>query len=383
MVKLLVVDDESGVRNLLRDYFTDLQYAVDTASSGEEALAKVSSFQPHLVFLDIGLPGVDGIEVLARIKEREPTVKIIMITGWRDDDSVARARAVGADDYVTKPFKLEYLETQVLPKVNSRLYEELRQEVVEKNRLNEQLKVRLAEIEGLYDKLSKTSLQTITSLALALESKDQYTHGHSRRVCEYSCGIAEALKETSSWQVDDAFLNNLEREALLHDIGKVGMPDAILHKPDKLTDDEYEVVKKHPEVGARILAPIEGLQENIDVILHHHETYNGTGYPDGLRGDTIPLRSKIISVADTYDAIVSGNNPVREGIRELPRRSRILSVADAYDAMTSGRTYRQALSPDEAAQEIIRCKGTQFDPEVVDAYIRFLKKRTIIAGETC
>ncbi|MFH1283735.1 MAG: HD domain-containing phosphohydrolase [bacterium] len=376
MVKLLIVDDESGVRNLLGNYFTDINYNVLTAATGEEALTKIDEFKPHLVFLDVGLPRKSGLQVLEEIKSKDPTIKVIMITGMDDKKVYEKARTLGASDYVKKPFKLEYLENEVLPKIGRQLYEDLRRENLEKTRLNEELAKKLNEIESLYGKLKQTSIQTIMSLALTLESKDPYTHGHSQRVSKYSRGIALALKENNHWNIDDEFLNNIERESMLHDIGKVGMPDNILRKPDKLTDEEYGIVKMHPEIGARILQPIEDLRENIEVILHHHETYDGKGYPDGLRSDKIPLRSKIISVADTFDAIVSGYDKKKFGMSEsaIPERSRILSVADAYDAMTSVRSYRAALTKEEAIEEIERCKGTQFDPEVVDAFITYLEK---------
>jgi putative nucleotidyltransferase with HDIG domain len=187
---------------------------------------------------------------------------------------------------------------------------------------------------NLYNELLSLYLHTIESLAAAIDAKDSYTHGHSRRVMDYSIAIAAALG------MEKTNLNTLRHTALLHDIGKIGISEAILQKPGKLTNEEFDYIKGHPVVGAHILESIEFLKEVRMQMKHHHEKYDGSGYPDGLKGEEIPLGARIIAVADTYDA------------------------------MTSTRSYRRGLEHQLAVEEIARCSGTQFDPEIVAVFLK-------------
>lgn len=328
MIKLLIVDDEPQVGNSLKDFFEEKKYEVHLAYDAEDALRQAKTTNPHLVFLDIGLPGLSGLEILPRIKGIEPTTRVIMITGLDDPQKMKEAFQKGASDYITKPFNVDYLQTVVLGKVYAQLFEDLRKEH--------------EELLRAYERLFQMSLGTIQSLAKALEEKDPYTRGHSERVTQYALEIAQELG------LGQTQIKLIFQAGLLHDIGKIGITDGILNKPAKLTPEEWEKVKSHPEQGAEIVKLIADLKEHTAIIRHHHERWNGQGYPDGLKEENIPLLS------------------------------RILALADAYDAMTSSRPYRPALSSQEAVKELVKEKGSQFDPQAVDAFISVLKKKGII-----
>lgn len=347
MLKILVVDDEPEITELLKNFFLRKNYSVFVANNGQAALNVIKEQRPHLVFLDIRMPVMDGITVLRNIRLFDTSIKVIMVTALEEKDYMAEAKSLGAVDYVRKPFNLEYLERDVIEKVNAQLFEDLRQELEEKSKLVEQLAKEVDKVNKLNERLKRNFYQTVLSLATALESRDRYTHGHSERVDLYSKIIAEELKATKVTLVEDDFLHALHIESRLHDIGKIAVPDMILNKPGRLTDEEFEQIKKHPVESARILAPLEDLKDNIEVIRHHHERVDGKGYPSGLKNEKIPLRAKIIS------------------------------VADAYDAMTSDRSYRSAMAIDQAIAELEKNKNIQFDPQVVDAFVNAYKKGKI------
>jgi len=347
MLKILVVDDEPEITEILKNFFERKDYTVFTANNGEAALEVIKDQRPHLVFLDIRMPKMDGLIVLRNIRLIDKSMKVIMVTAIEDDKTVAEAAALGAVDYIRKPFKLDYLERDVIEKVNAKLFGDLRNELEEKSKLIEQLAKEVDEVNNLNKKLKRNFYGTILSLATALESRDRYTHGHSERVDLYSKLIAEELKENHGWQVDDGFLEALHVESRLHDIGKIAIPDAVLNKPGKLSDEEFQMIKGHPVQSAHILEPLEDLKENVEVIRHHHERVDGRGYPSGLSSDKIPVRSKIIA------------------------------VADSYDAMTSARPYRKAMPIQNAIEELQKNKNTQFDAEIVDAFVDAYKKGKI------
>ena len=352
MIKLLVVEDEPNMRNFLKDFFEKQNYEVYAAANGEDALDLIRNSRPHLVFLDVGLPGMSGIDVLAQIKKFDNTIKVIMVTAVQEKGKIEEATRLGASDYVIKPFSFEYLEKVALGKVHTQLFEDLRKEVQEKELLYKELEKKADELEKAYGKLAQTAVQALYALAKALEARDPYTHGHSESVTRYATWIGEKLRGKPGWE--DGSVNSLkvlQNGGLLHDLGKIGIIDGILNKPGKLTEEEWAKVKEHPGKGAHILEGVEEFKEYALVARHHHERWDGKGYPDGLKG------------------------------REIPTGARILAVADAYDAMTSDRPYREAAPPIEAAKELIKCKGTQFDPEAVEAFIIALKERGILSEE--
>jgi len=344
MLKILVVDDEQEITQILENFFLRKNYTVFIANNGEQALEVIKNERPHLVFLDVRMPVMDGLTVLRNIRLVDKSIKVIMVTALEDQKIMQEAKALGVVDYVSKPFKLDYLEREVLVKVNAQLFGDLRDELDEKSELIEQLAKEVDNVGQLNKKLKRNFYQTILSLAMALEARDIYTHGHSERVDLYSKIIAEELRDNHNWPIDDAFMESLHVEARLHDIGKIAIRDGVLNKPGRLTPGEYEQIKAHPVQSAKILAPLEGMQESIDVIRHHHERVDGKGYPSSLTRD------------------------------QIPSRARIIAVADSYDAMTSDRPYRQALSVDIAMEELSKNKNIQFDAEVVDAFINVFKK---------
>ncbi|MFH1062029.1 MAG: HD domain-containing phosphohydrolase [Candidatus Omnitrophota bacterium] len=346
MLEILVVDDEQEIANALAGFFSQKGYDVRIANDGEAAIALVKEHRPHLVFLDIRMPKKDGLTVLREIREFDKTIKVIMVTAFGTKEIVGEAMRLGAVDFVRKPFTKAYLEHDVIAKVSMQLFEDLRTEVDQKQDL-------ILQMGSLNERASRNFYQTILSLATALESRDKYTHGHSERVEVYSKLIAKQLQSSKLVAIDDQFLENLHIESRLHDIGKIAIPDILLNKRGKLTEAEHDEIKRHPEESVRILAPLDNIKDNIDVIYSHHERFDGTGYPRRKAGNKIPLRARIIA------------------------------VADAFDAMTSDRPYRQALPDDLAFIELEKYKDIQFDAMIVDAFILgyHKKKRKIIRQE--
>ena len=337
MLEILIVDDEQEIANSLRQFFVSKGYTVTVANDGNRALEVICTNRPHLVFLDIRMPGMDGLAVLRHIREADRSIKVIMVTAFGTKEIVEEALRLGAVDFIRKPFTVDYLERDVIKKVNVQLFEDLRQEIEDKNGL-------ISQMEQLHERISRNFYQTVLSLATALESRDRYTHGHSERVETYSKLIAGELKRSLDIDMDKDFLEALHIESRLHDIGKIAVPDEILNKPSALTCEERLQIQRHPEESVRILACLDGIQGNIDVIYSHHEHVDGSGYP------------------------------CRKSSQEIPLRARIISVADAFDAMTSDRPYRQALSVDAAMQELESGKGGQFDGNVVDAFVKGYRK---------
>jgi len=340
MLKILIVDDEQEISNALKNFFSDKGYRVFMACDGKAALESVKKNRPHLVFLDIRMPHMDGLTVLRHICEFDRSIKVIMVTAFGTQEIINESLRIGAVDFVKKPFTFDYLEREVTAKVNVQLFGQLRNEIDEKDKL-------IAQLKKLNKRLARNFYQTILSLASALESRDRYTLGHSERVCFYSKLIAYELKNSSkSLEIGHKFLNNLNIEARLHDIGKIAVPDEILHKAGRLTDEEFEIIKIHPAESAKILSPLEGVKDNVDVIYSHHERVDGKGYPERKIAQQIPLRAKIIA------------------------------VADAFDAMTSDRPYRKAMDVEDAFKELEKNIDLQFEGNLVHTFITAYKRTT-------
>ena len=335
--KILVVDDEQSIRELIVTSLEDNGYLCSTAADGQEALRKLEEEDYQLVISDIKMPGMDGIELLKRILSEYRDVAVIMVTSLVNINYSIEAMKLGAYDYILKPFDLGSLLISV-----QRAFE--RRMLIIKNReyqYNLELKV-----EEQTREIRKVFLNAIEALAQALEAKDAYTSGHSHRVTEISVIIAKEL------EIDSDYVDKIRLSGLLHDIGKIGIRGDVLNKPGRLTESEYKHVSTHPSIGVKILQFLIKENDVIEIIKHHHEFYNGKGLPDGLRMEKIPIGSRILAVADTFDA------------------------------MTSTRPYRNALSPETAYKELERCKGTQFDPDVVDAFFRCREKvERIISGK--
>ncbi len=323
---ILIVDDEKVIRRILRDKLSGNGYQCQEAGNANEALDKLRGTTIDLVILDIKMPGKSGAELLPEIKAGFPDTAVVMATATSDANVAIACMKNGAYDYLTKPFNLDEVVLSVGRALEKRRLEAELEDYHE--HLEQKVKEQTKKIRALF-------LSAITALAYALEAKDEYTSGHSQRVSEISVAIAREL----GMSYDD--VEKIRLTGLIHDIGKIGVRESVLGKPGGLTDEEFRHVKLHPEVGERILKPIVDDVDILDIVRHHHECYDGTGYPDSLKRDRIPL-----------DA-------------------RILAIADAYDAMTSQRPYRcAAMSTETACAEIERHKGTQFDPGIADALFR-------------
>ena len=332
-VRLLVADDEVKISRLLESFFRDRGYHVTVATNGNEAVDFIKKQRPHLVFLDLRMPGLSGMEVLKQARAMDPTMKVIIITAMEDEATMEQARSLGATDYVIKPFSLEYLNNTVLNKVNASLYEDLR-------RSNEELK-------SSYERLQKIFRGITKAFATVLSKVDpHYTHEHTSRAVEYASKILGKLREMGV-KLDGIPEELLLAGVLLHDVGKIFTPKEILFKAGPLTEEEWQIMRRHPVDGADILSQIDGLQEMAKIIRSHQECFDGSGYPDGLKGEQIPVGA------------------------------RIASVVDAFDAMITDRPYRKGCKIEKAIEELKRCRGTQFDPDVVDAIIAIYEEGTL------
>ncbi len=322
---ILIVDDEEVIRRLLYQKLSGEGYRCQEAGSADQALNELKSNPTELVILDIKMPGKLGTELLPEIKANYPDTAVIMATAITDTSTAIQCMKEGAYDYITKPFKLDEVVLSV-----DRALEKRRLEL-ENRDYQQHLEQK---VEEQAKKIRAAFLNTITALAIALEAKHKYTSGHSQRVAEISAAVAKELGMPRD------SIEKIKLAGLIHDIGKIGVRGSVLNKPAKLTNEEFQHIKSHPEIGERILSPVVEGEEILEIVRHHHERYDGSGYPDGVKGEHISLGAGI------------------------------LAVADAYDAMTSKRPYRKAMSAETACAEVERGKGTQFDPEVAEAFLK-------------
>jgi response regulator RpfG family c-di-GMP phosphodiesterase/signal transduction histidine kinase len=313
--RVLLIEDNADLRSYISRMLTRFGHEVSTAVDGLDGWVHVQNHMPDIVISDIMMPRMDGFELLQKIKATETTSKIpvILITAKSELESKLEGLEIGADDYLPKPINMRELDARIKNLV--------------KERSLQQSLARQAQLEKSLDDLSR-------SFSEALELRDSYTAGHSKQVLQLGCMIAE----NAGMQIDWKFKQSL----LMHDIGKLKIPDAILRKETPLDEEEWAIIRKHPEYGADYLAGFESYKEISPIILAHQEHYDGSGYPNGLVGE------------------------------QIPEIARVIAIADAYHAMTSYRTYRKAMQPAAAAQELIRYRGTQFDPKLVDAFIKGL-----------
>jgi len=336
--RILIVDDELSVRELLTEGLETFGYRTRMAAGADAAYRMIQEEQPHLVLSDIDMPGKTGLELLDQVKKLNPDIEVVMVTGVIDADIAINSIRQGATDYVTKPFNLEEvrivvdrtLEKRRLVLENRAYQQELEIKVEERTR---ELLEKKQEVERLYGELQESYESTLHALVTALDFRDNETHGHSWRVVEYAMLVACKLG------LEEPELTWVRRGAILHDVGKIGVSDAILRKPGKLDAEEWEEMKNHPEMGYRMLQHIKFLEPALGIVLSHQERWDGGGYPRGLEGEEIPLGARIFAVVDTFDA------------------------------MTSDRPYRPALSIEKAVEEVRTFAGTQFDPTVADAFL--------------
>jgi response regulator RpfG family c-di-GMP phosphodiesterase len=322
----LIVDDEPRLRQVMVHLMRGDGFACLEAANGLEALAQLESHDVTIVLSDLRMPKMDGLELLRAIGTRELDAAVVMISAVSDVELAVNCLSMGAADYIIKPYQLEDVRARVALALDKRRL------ILENRAYRESLEDRVA---AQARRLEELFLASVQSLAEALELKDPYTRGHSVRVSRYSSIIARHVG------LGGEPLRQIELGGHVHDIGKIGVREEVLNKPDRLTPDEYQHIMMHPILGWRILSPLLGdAPTALNVVRSHHERFDGRGVPDGLRGDEIPIEARIVA------------------------------AADALDAMTSGRPYRAAgMTLDGALEEIQRHSGTQFDPLVVRALL--------------
>jgi putative two-component system response regulator len=312
---ILVADDQSSNRELLEELLTTQGFRVIAASDGAAALEQLTRVQADLVLLDVMMPGLSGFEVCEKIKNNPETylIPVVLITALSDKQDRIEGIKVGADDFLTRPVD----RTELLARVRSLL----------------RLKQRTDELER--------AESVLFTLARSIEGKDPYTHGHCERLSDYAARLGEHLG------LSEDQLTALRRAGVVHDIGKIAVPDAILLKPGSLTAEEWTLVREHPVVGERICAPLKSFRFVLPIIRHHHEKCDGSGYPDGLRGEAIPVTA------------------------------RVMQIVDVYDALTTDRPYKKAFSITDALQTMKQevAKGW-WDIQIFDQFERLVRSGT-------
>jgi len=330
--RILIVDDEEVICNILARRLTKEGYVCMTANDGREALKHFYKNTFSLIISDIKMPEMDGLELLKRIRDVDPKMIVIMVTAFPEIDRAVEAMRLGAYDFIIKPADLDLVTLSVKRALEKKRLEE---EVETYHRNLERLvEERTAKLQQAYRILKKAHLDSVKVLAEAIDAKDPYTRGHSDRVTRMSMKIAFQLGFA------EERMESLEYGALLHDIGKIGIKDEILQKPDVLSSEEFQSIREHPLIGVKIVEGIEFFKDKIPMIRHHHEHFDGSGYPDGLAGEAIPLEARIIA------------------------------IPDAFDAMTSVRPHRGNMPLQDVIEEMEKCKGTQFDPHILEIFLR-------------
>ena len=338
MTRILIVDDEETIRLALRKFLRSRGYEVEIAGSGDQALDILDRDQFSLMLCDVRMPGMTGVQVVPQAIARDPNLAIIMLTAVNDAATATEVLASGASDYMMKPVELADLEQAVDRALNKR------SALMERRRLDklirEEVALRTAELEREKESLRLMTVSIAETLINAMEAKDVYLRGHSQRVAELAGAIGEEL------QLDTAMCEDLRAAGRLHDVGKIGIRESILNKPDSLTPDEFEHVKTHVRIGLEILAPLFHIKTPLMFVEHHHEHWDGAGYPRGLAGEEIPLGARILCVADTFDAL------------------------------TSKRAYRDPMEPSAALEHLRPDAGKHFDPRVYEALTKVVRRRT-------
>lgn len=320
---ILIVDDEVANLRLLRRVLGK-EYDVLEATSGQEGLELLKKNEVSLIITDQRMPAMTGVQMLEQSLPVNPDAIKILLTGYTDVQALIDAINAGhVYKYIPKPWDADELKLTV-------------RRALETFELKEHNITLIKELKSAMGELEELSMGTIRALADALDAKCDYTAGHSLRVSR----ISMLIGKTMGLPIED--LRDIELGGILHDIGKIGVPESILWKPAQLTPDEREVMRKHPSISAQIIGELRGLRRAREYVKHHHEYFDGNGYPDGLKGDEIPVGARIIL------------------------------VSDAYDAMTTDRPYRKAIGHERAVKELEAGRGTQFDPIVVDALMQLL-----------
>jgi len=335
---VLVVDDELGSRESLR-FTLKPSFDVYTSEDGEQALRFIQQKPVDIVTLDLRMPGIPGIEVLKGIKKIDPDIEVIIITAYATVDSCLEAIRWGVFNYITKPFHPIDVISTIKKSVEKRRQTKTLKTFIKKIAATEShLDHRIMQFaQHKFVKSSNSQMDFVRVLVATIERRDPYTWGHSQRVSQQSFLLAERLHLSGEERAQ------IQLAAYLHDIGKIGLNDTYIYKRGSLTKLEWTMMKKHPEMAVELLSPLALSPSTISIIRHHHEHFDGKGYPDGLRG------------------------------KEIPLGARIVGICDAYDAMISDRPYRKALSKSQSISELKRCSGLQFDPEVTGVFMEVLE----------
>lgn len=334
--RILVVDDEKQNLKLIESILVPLGYQTFLAYDGEDALVKVIEHKPDLILLDIMMPRMDGFEVARRLKNDDKTkiIPIVMVTSLGEVEDKVRALEAGADDFLSKPVDSAELKARIRSLLKVKAYNDTIRDY--QKTLETEVNRKTHELREAYDKIKAVSFETISRLSRAAEYMDDSTSTHLQRISQYAELIAREMG------LDSDMVESIRWASPMHDVGKIGIPDRILMKPGKLTPEEWEIMKKHSEIGAKIL---EGSDQELIklaemIALTHHEKWDGSGYPKGLKGKEIPLAGRITAIADVFDALISR------------------------------RPYKEAFNFDKSVAIIKESSGTHFDPEVAEAFMR-------------
>jgi response regulator RpfG family c-di-GMP phosphodiesterase len=334
---VLVVDDEDAIRSALARFLTTRGYQVLQASTGREALAQLKNNHVSLMLLDVRMPGMSGMDLVPEALHLDRDLAIMMLSAVTDATSAAICMQRGAMDYLTKPIELNSLANAIERALRRR--DTLLQERQISRWLKDELEHRAKELERERRKLEQLSVATLEALINALEAKDRFLSGHSARVAAFAATVAH------EFGLSDDEIEQVRMAGRLHDLGKIGVRESVLNKEGPLTPEEYEHVKEHVVVGSQILAPLAHLGHIVGFVRAHHEHWDGSGYPDRLRGDQIPLGA------------------------------RILCAAEIYDALTTARPYQPTMTPEQAVSRMRRLGGTVLDPSVLDAIAAAVSRR--------
>ena len=342
-IRILTVDDEEMIRELLIATLSREGYLCYQAGSAAEARSLVLDNPIDLALLDIMMPGTSGVEILKDIKQLSSNTVVLMVTALSDMETAMKCIHLGADDYILKPFDIERMLLTIKNALEKRrlLIENREYQANLEKKVSEQTK----QIREAMADLNLSYNHTLTALVRALDAREKETGSHSERVMNYTALLAEAMG------VDAAEIEIMSKGALLHDIGKIGISDNILLKPASLDENEWKEMRRHPELGYRILTGIKFLKGPAEMVHAHHERFDGSGYPQGLSGKAIPLGARIFSLVDTLDA------------------------------MTSNRPYRNALPFSAVFSEIKRCSGSHFDPAIVEVFLSIPQAQWEEAGK--
>jgi putative nucleotidyltransferase with HDIG domain len=335
---ILVVDDEPAIRRLLSDWLSRQGYHCMTAGEADEALEVISRERPDVALLDLALPGQDGVALAHRLREQDEELALIMVTGMQRFDAAVEGMRLGVLDYLLKPLTQQQLIDSVDRAVRWR--DTNRRLAQERKRLEDAIERRSVELASAFAEIEHISSSVLEALLITLNTRNPEAFEHAKRVASMAAALAEVLRVADSERV------HVQRGALLHDIGKVAMPDALIHKPGPLTDEEIAIIRTHPQIGHSIVSVVPALKPAAEIVLASHEAWDGSGYPQGLAGGAIPIGARITAVVDTYDAL------------------------------TWARVYHDPVTSVRAAAELVRCAGSQFDPDVVQAWLRLIDRHS-------